>query len=247
MSLRPLLGTSKISPSVGVYSRRCSSPLLVRPPPRLHQHYIRNASTLRQQPRIQRSAFNWTSVVVCVGVGATVGLTVGIYKGFTSSEPHTEEVEGAVQVFDDGMAVQMPKGRPGSLTPEEEAKLRELWRLVLQLSGVLEASPASPNGKSQSPALSRTTSESSTGEKKKKKRLSLFKKKKDHMGDVPEAARSTPASQSAPESGKQLYSLPVTFVGNSQHHSPKHRRWHERRQAQHSLHFQSRARRINTR
>lgn len=181
-------------------------------PVRRHRH--RSSAPARQRVVLQ-SAFNWTSLAVYLTVGATFGIAVGIYRGYTGGEQHAHDKEdGSLlgQDLQDTMATQMPPGRPGTLSAEEEAKLRMLWQLMLQVTGVAEAAPAhSPNGtsKANSPALSRTTSESSTGDKKKKKRHSLFKKKKD-KDDVnehvpaPEPMTSSTSSslQSTPDSGK---------------------------------------------
>ncbi|KAF2100047.1 CRAL/TRIO domain-containing protein [Rhizodiscina lignyota] len=86
------------------------------------------------------------------------------------------------------MPSQIQPGRPGNLTPEQEARLREMWSMTLKLFGVAALYPpkdsltSSPNGMMK--PLSRT---STTGESadtiKKKKRFSVFKKDKDKDKD----------------------------------------------------------------
>lgn len=130
--------------------------------------------------RILHSAFGWPSIAVYIAVGASVGLTVGLIRGFaTTQEASDSSASSSRELISDEMAVALPAGRPGTLTAEEEAKLRELWHLALQVFGVSEVAapvPVTPNGKNQ---LSRTSSETSVGDKKKKSRLSFLKKKKE--------------------------------------------------------------------
>jgi hypothetical protein len=199
MSLR-LLGASKISPPLRVHTSR-----LIVPGSPIRLQFIHRASTCSPPRRIQKSAISWTSIAVYLTVGASVGFAIGTYKGYTTSAQLPENLETPIQDFYDEMAVQLPPGRPGTLSPEEEAKLRELWHLLLQLTGIASPlPPVTPNGKaSQSPALSRTTSESSSPmEKKKKNRLSFLKKKKKDTEDVPEPVKSVPAAESTPGSGR---------------------------------------------
>lgn len=67
-------------------------------------------------------------------------------------------------------------GRPGTLTPEEEEKLRELWVATLEVFGVLD--PKDVNGHTTSDASSVTAgSETADSKKPKKKRMSMFRKK----------------------------------------------------------------------
>jgi hypothetical protein len=206
MSL-PLLGISRVSFPLRVHTSRVTRQNITRVGPEIRHLCPRKASTTFKAPRIQKSAISWTSTVVCISVGAVIGLTVGIYKGYTSSEPQAEPSESLSQSSYNDMTVQLPRGRPGTLTPEEEAKLRELWHLILQLSGVAAPHPPSPNGKSQSqpqpqpPALS--SESSSPSEKGSKHGLNSFKKKTDnHLEEVQDRASSAPATQSAPQSGE---------------------------------------------
>ena len=69
------------------------------------------------------------------------------------------------------MAPSMPPGRPGNLTVDQEAKLKEMWIATLDVFGVAHE-PAQANG-TPTPA-----GESTPEKKKKKSRLSMFKKDK---------------------------------------------------------------------
>jgi hypothetical protein len=72
-----------------------------------------------------------------------------------------------------GVLVQLPQGRPGTLSQAEEAKLRQLWHLMLWFSGIASTAEQTPNGTpSQPPALWRTASGSgATAEEKDKSKL----------------------------------------------------------------------------
>ncbi|KAB2580877.1 putative cral trio domain protein [Lasiodiplodia theobromae] len=85
---------------------------------------------------------------------------------------------------------QIPPGRPGNLTPEQELKLKELWIALAKITGIPFDELASNGGEAEgsvvngtdasgTPASSIAESEGSgKGEKKKSKRLHIFKHKK---------------------------------------------------------------------
>lgn len=80
------------------------------------------------------------------------------------------------------MAPSMPPGRPGNLTADQEAKLKEMWIATLDVFGVAHEREAQSNGTAG--AASEGTSDS---KKKKKSRLSLFKNKDKHAEDMVDA------------------------------------------------------------
>lgn len=69
------------------------------------------------------------------------------------------------------MASQIPEGRPGNLTSEQEEKLRKLWLSILQLCGVAESNEAS-SADASPPKEHTPASEADT----KKKRFGMFRK-----------------------------------------------------------------------
>jgi hypothetical protein len=79
------------------------------------------------------------------------------------------------------MAPNTPAGRPGTLTAEEDKKLRELWAIVMKVFGV-EVGPEATNGADE--VASPTTSEAAADGKKdkKKSRLNVFKRNKGEKG-----------------------------------------------------------------
>lgn len=81
----------------------------------------------------------------------------------------------------------IPPGRVGNLTPEQEEKLFELWRLVFQVCGVEDEGVSEAAAEGAPTALQAQTSTASSDKPKKdKKRLGLFKKKdkKDKEGSA---------------------------------------------------------------
>lgn len=122
------------------------------------------------------------------------------------------------------MAPQTQPGRPETLSPEQEAKLKEFWKATLTVFGVWQApssvvSPAS-GGADASPAAATETStpvskansvadsESGTStpkEKEKEKKKGGFSRflgrgKKEKKGDGEDSGTSTPTGTPAPES-----------------------------------------------
>ncbi|CAG5147448.1 uncharacterized protein ALTATR162_LOCUS2039 [Alternaria atra] len=99
------------------------------------------------------------------------------------------------------MAPNTPAGRPGTLTAEEDKKLRELWGIVMKVFGVEVGSEAT-NGADEVP--SPTTSEAAADGKKdkKKSRLNVFKRNKGEKNGDDKA--STASGGSAPSDISRL-------------------------------------------
>ncbi|KAF1839586.1 phosphatidylinositol transfer protein CSR1 [Decorospora gaudefroyi] len=73
------------------------------------------------------------------------------------------------------MASNTPPGRPGTLTPDEERKLRELWGMVMKVFGV----DAGSEDQSEVASTAGTETPIADGKKdKKKSRLNVFKRNK---------------------------------------------------------------------
>ena len=85
-------------------------------------------------------------------------------------------------------------GRPGTLTPEQEEKLREFWIATLQVFGVLDPQEVNGNGLAEignGRTRADTTSSKKPEKEKKKKRMSLFRKNKDDDTDSVTSTDST--------------------------------------------------------
>jgi len=91
------------------------------------------------------------------------------------------------------MAPNTPAGRPGTLTPEEDKKLRELWGIVMKVFGVEAGSEAAST---VDEVASPTTSEAAADGKKdkKKSRLNVFKRNKGEKGADDKASTASTGS-----------------------------------------------------
>jgi hypothetical protein len=87
------------------------------------------------------------------------------------------------------MSPQLPPGRPGNLTTDQESKLKEMWAATLDIFGVTHE-PNHPNGTSTTAAAATDATQDS--KKKRKSRLSLFKKGNKTSGkDNPDSETSS--------------------------------------------------------
>ena len=105
------------------------------------------------------------------------------------------------------MAPNTPAGRPGTLTPQEEEKLRELWALTMKVFGVHGSSVEENNGVEASAAAptAALTTEAPQEKEKKKSRLNVFSRHKKEKSDKSEAessATSTTSGTSTPDIGR---------------------------------------------
>ncbi|KAF1966757.1 CRAL/TRIO domain-containing protein [Bimuria novae-zelandiae CBS 107.79] len=90
------------------------------------------------------------------------------------------------------MAPNTPPGRPSTLTPEQEGKLRELWTATMKVFGAVDEEV---NGVETASSIAPSETTEKDGKKEKKKsRLHVFKRNKGDKGDNSEAASgaSTP-------------------------------------------------------
>lgn len=173
----------------------------------------RSASNIRA--RHSRS-FHLLTTEKQSGSGITAALLVfGFVTGWTlyalvNDQPRKNTKERrAASTFDYAdrtdsflvMAPNMPAGRPGTLTPEQEVKLRELWAATMKVFGAVEDEV---NGtETASLATPSETTEKDGKKEKKKSRLHVFRRNKGEKGDGSESASSasTPAS-STPDINK---------------------------------------------
>jgi hypothetical protein len=92
------------------------------------------------------------------------------------------------------MAPNTPAGRPGTLTPEEERKLRDLWAMTMKVFGV-DAGMEDVNG-ADTPVTAPASdagSEKDVKKDKKKSRLNVFRRHKDEKSaDVKSTSGGTP-------------------------------------------------------
>lgn len=99
----------------------------------------------------------------------------------------------------------MPPGRPGTLTPEQEIKLRELWALTLKTFGVYEAPSGDSAADATEPPSREDTatptpsevSDASGKKDKKRSRLNVFKKKDKTDKNTVESEPASAATSTA--------------------------------------------------
>lgn len=157
---------------------------------------------------VQRSQIGYTTLgLAFVSIVAVASLA----WSYTSSSPADQLAEEptaaklVTSTFFDDMTVAMPPGRPGTLTAEEEVKLRELWNLILRVFGVIK-----------SPAEATTTAVPATPEPAKghkKNRLSIFSRRKDEdeTPSSPTVTSPTTANIIASVSQDDKHGLAQTF------------------------------------
>lgn len=173
-------------------------------------------------PRAQRRAFRnprappsnfkqsgsglWTASVV-VGLAIGGALLVPLFR--TAPVRNLEEGTAKFDVTDITdtflvMAPNTPAGRPGTLTPQEEEKLRELWALTMKVFGVHgEEASNGVEAPAAAPAATPATTAPAADKEKKKSKLSVFSRHKKDKADKTAEAESTSASgTSTPDIGR---------------------------------------------
>lgn len=144
-------------------------------------------------PYILRSSLNSSLITIAAtfGVGISCALLLKQQNPPADEDVTTRRKETLIssipaddalslQLF--GMADEIPPGRPGNLTVEQETKLRELWQLCAQISGVYKPET---NGDA-------TPTPSESSDKKKRSRLSIFRRKRDDDASESTSGTTTP-------------------------------------------------------
>jgi hypothetical protein len=92
------------------------------------------------------------------------------------------------------MAPNTPAGRPGTLTPDEDRKLRELWGIVMKVFSV-EAGSEEATGAETGASTPATETPAADGKKdKKKSRLNVFKRNKGEKSADDKASTASGSS-----------------------------------------------------
>jgi hypothetical protein len=168
-------------------------------PNRNFARFQSNQFSSSSPPRVQSSGVPITTVLIVSGI-AICGI---LFYPLVATSKEIVVKEDSSSSFDltdltDSYLVMppnMPPGRPGTLTPEQEGKLRELWAATMKVFGVYEA-PTEVNGDDtpSAPTRADTTTDKDGKEKKKKSRLHVFKRKDkgDKGGD---SESTTPGTQ----------------------------------------------------
>ena len=143
------------------------------------------------RPQASRTCLRLTignnrSAPLAISILVTVGLLLGgslILRNKTSAEippdaGRLRTLKDYTEILDIEleMSANVPPGRPGNLTPDQEAKLQELWAATLRVFGVTPPT-SKPNGVDSLGEAEQKSKLSVNGLEKKKKRAGMFGKK----------------------------------------------------------------------
>ncbi|KAL6923833.1 hypothetical protein FSHL1_001083 [Fusarium sambucinum] len=118
-------------------------------------------------PPLQANSLH--SAVIAAAIIAAVVIVSAWPAGSSDNPPPPGDIEEEIAI----MSFQVPPGRPGNLTPEQEDKLRKLWVAVFQLTGVAD------EGSSGAEILSpKEETNPADADQKKKRGFGMFKKGK---------------------------------------------------------------------
>jgi hypothetical protein len=154
-------------------------------------------SEWRSTPIYQKSSSASWTVVIVFGIAVGGALLIPLVQKSPESDITRHDCATQFDVNDltDSylvMAPNTPPGRPGTLTAEEEKKLRELWGLTMKVfgvdAGVEEANGADP---AVAAAASDAGSEKDGKKDKKKSRLNVFRRHKDDKAADSKASSGT--------------------------------------------------------
>ncbi|KAF2870990.1 hypothetical protein BDV95DRAFT_544730 [Massariosphaeria phaeospora] len=169
-----------------------------RAPSRYRLYYIKPYSA---QNLHKESGTGLFTAVVALGIAISGALLFPLL----SSNPDLDKPNTPASTFEYSdstdsylvMAPNVPPGRPGTLTPEQEVKLRELWAVTMKVFGVYEPPPSEANGTETETEIVPVvggTPEKDGKKEKKKSRLNVFKRNKGEKGADSEASSGATAS-----------------------------------------------------
>ncbi len=168
-----------------------------------------NAFRTRPPPSAdaQQSGSGLWTVSVVLGLAIGGALLVPLFR----ASPESNAAESTTSNFDvtditDSflvMAPNTPAGRPGTLTPQEEEKLRELWALTMKVFGV-HGSPADGTNGVETPAAAPVAAptEAPAEKEKKKSRLNVFRRNKEGKGEKTEVDSTATSGATTPDIGR---------------------------------------------
>ena len=172
--------------------------------PRVHRNAFRERRTPPAYSRQSGSGLWTASIVVGLAIGGA--LILPLFR--TSPVPNTQGRPTSTFDISDitdsflVMAPNTPAGRPGTLTPKEEEKLRELWSLTMKVFGVHGEGSNGVETPAAASAASTTAAPPAEKEKKKSK-LSVFSRhKKDKTDKTAEVESTTTSGTSTPDIGR---------------------------------------------
>lgn len=214
---------SRISNSLASTSTSISTSSTYRPLRHItNQSHLRLTANTRTSPSSSRQTYEYRhqsaykrggtglyATVVVIGIAIGGPLLFSLVKDGSKKDTgdHTSLSSFEYSDWTDSylvMAPNTPPGRPGTLTPEQEVKLRELWVVTMKVFGVYEPLSTEPNGSetlSTAPTTKIPAAENVGKREKKKSRLHVFKRNKADKGaesdPSPPSGTATPSDMSA--------------------------------------------------
>ncbi|KAF1843766.1 CRAL/TRIO domain-containing protein [Cucurbitaria berberidis CBS 394.84] len=207
--------------SSGHFTKQCFTRFTVHTPASFEScttrayHYERNSASA--YPKRSGTELWTVAIVVSIAIGSA--LLVPLVR--TSLGSTTEERIPTSQ-FDVAdltnsflvMAQNTPAGRPGTLTPEQERKLREFWAVTIKVFGV-DSSDEELNGADTPAATPASEAPVADGKKEKKKsKLNVFRR---HKGEKGAEADSTTTSGTTTPSDISRLSISAEDDKHGQH------------------------------
>ena len=168
---------TKTQLSTACFSRNLKQPLGIKPQA---LHHPATAQHPHGKPLTAS-----TSGLIATVLAAVVGLSA--YYTFRSKKAVSQEqdIENSPDLLAN-MTTEIAPGRPGSLTPEQEEKLRRLWQLIFQVCGVgQEETGAGVDSGTSTPA---EKAQDADDKKEKKSRMGFFSRSKSKKESEAEAA-----------------------------------------------------------
>jgi hypothetical protein len=158
---------------------------------------------------LQSSVGSWTAaIIVCI---VAIHYSVSPVAGEQKQKAHNlKEILEDIEQEIDNMTGEALPGRPGTLTPEQEEKLREFWIATLQVFGILDVKELNGNGLAEI-GNGRARADTAASKKPKKKRMSLFRKSRDDDTDSVTSTESGSLPHSATSDSDDKYGQTKEF------------------------------------
>lgn len=123
------------------------------------------------KPPLQSSA---SGALVPLALAAVAAALYFALQPNTSAGPPQEDIVAMPEIV---VTPELPPGRPGNLTPDQEEHLRQLWAAIFRVCGVNDADDASSISTPSIPNVLGDKTNQTAEEKPKKRRITLFSRK----------------------------------------------------------------------
>jgi len=164
--------------------------------------WVRSES--QPSPVLEAAAPSGAQILLLAVVAGACAATTLVLRSYLAS--HGAILDSTPELANE-MEAEISPGRPGSLTAEQEEKLRLLWAAIFRVCGVGLDESAAEASDSLEPVASKDRKKSDLGkaEKDKKKRKGLFsrKAKKDADSDSASSKQTGSSATATPKEGEE--------------------------------------------